>query len=1001
MILKNRSDQELMYLKYKSKFHEFNRGCNAGYAKRDYDTDDLHYTAVFVISEYLDARLKGDEGDEYIKDLRKIARFYDMTLCEPRNRRFESEYWMMATISYFLIGNYGSAALTASRITEPGRYGAVAKFLYEILDHVLNHSVGNGSFPELAEFLKAGNISGEELVSKVEEYTDEESAESVFFSDVVRIVIRDIVKYSSRECLPLYSGVSLDEWRPYLRRPNSTKLMWQAQRELGDNGVFRGDSAVVQMPTGAGKTRSIELMIRALYLRRESELAIVLAPTVALCSEIADNLSESLSDIATIVRSGDNYAAHEYVRMGRCEMGVFVVTPERLSYLLRHDAISLCDLGLLVVDEAHLLEQTERGVRLELLLASLMLLQPDFQRILISAVTSDASALSKWACRGEQNVVGGWRIESNETHFGEIQVDNESISIRLDAEAVDIEIPLSRELYSRKSHVSDRAVMLPDYSRRGLDLARDIALSLSDVLVGNGAVALYFIRRDTIGKLFERLGELEESGVVLNALRNSHSIDDSDRVSFLIRLHYGAGSILLEGVKFGLLPHYGNLQGCIRSVVEDELSSSRARGVVCTSTLGEGVNLPIKYLMVLGSVNQYQSVSDANLLNVAGRVARPGVHTDGIVFDFHSVCGGRQIPHSSPKSHLHGGSSTPSALSRLLLGYFITDDVARHKYVKFLLHSICRGLSIDDLKVMFSEYLERELSQKAGSSVSGSEVVSALSDVESYLSSVGVVLKFGDLQGLFHSTLAYSCGSREDREHLDCIFRMLYERSLCSHAIARNVAYRTQLSGSTVVELAEVLAEESANGFLHDCWSNLEVLVQLFLSFDQEVSRTFRAEQQVAALQLWISGGNIDEIRLAVKQASLARKKTLPAVSRVERLLSDTFQFRLAYFVARIIDVASTYGLLGDEARSQLEVLQRCIRYGVANLRELFFCEHILNDRLVAREFVAIIGSFGSDDSSSMRYDALLCKADVDALVKELPLYCRKRIFAWLASHRV
>lgn len=219
MILKDRSDKELLYLKYKSKFREFNRGYDTGYAERNFDTDDLHYTAVFVISEYLDARMKSDEGVEYAEDLRKIARFYDMTLGEPRNQRFFSEYWLMATISYFLIGNYGSARLTASRITEPGCYGAVAEFLYEILEYVLNHKIGNRLFPELVEFLKAGDISDEQLVLKVEEFTDEKTAESMFFSNVVRVVIRDIVKYSARACLPSYSGVSLDKWRPYLCRP--------------------------------------------------------------------------------------------------------------------------------------------------------------------------------------------------------------------------------------------------------------------------------------------------------------------------------------------------------------------------------------------------------------------------------------------------------------------------------------------------------------------------------------------------------------------------------------------------------------------------------------------------------------------------------------------------------------------------------------------------------------------------------------------------------------
>ena len=998
MILKERSDMELSYLKYKSKFREFNRGYTDEYVELDYDTDDLHYTAIFVISEYADARLGGAEGLEYVEDLRKIARFYDMTLTEPRNYRFASEYWLMATISYFLIGNYGSAALTASRISEPGCYGVVAELLYEILDCVLSNRIGNRSFPELVEFLEAGSISGDQLLLKVEPLIVDDSAESMFLANVVRVVIRDIVRYSSRECLPVYSDVSVDGWRSYLRDPNSSKLMWQAQRELGDKGIFRGSSAVVQMPTGVGKTKSIELIIRSRYLRWDRGLAIVIAPTVALCSEIAGGLNRSLSDIARVVRGVDDFIKTDYVRAYCGEMDVFVVTPEKLYYLLRHDAIDLRNLGLIIVDEAHLLERVGRGVRLELLLASLMQLKPDVQRILISAVTSNALELSKWVCCGKENIVVSDRIETNEVHFGEIEVKRNSTSICFDSDVRSIEIPLCSQLYVRSNTGSEQVASFPDYSRARLDLARDVALSLADVLIDNGTVALYFIRKDTINQLFVRLKELEDSGVRLNALRRSYDPVEADKVSFLIGLHYGEDAALLEGVKFGLLPHYGNLQGCIRSVVEDELSSSRARGVVCTSTLGEGVNLPIKYLMVLGSVTRYQSVSDADLLNVAGRVARPGVHTDGIVFDFHSVCGGRQIPHSSLVTHLHGASPTPSALSRLFLGYFITDDVARNKYVEFLLDSIPHASSIDELKTVFSEYLEREVSQKAGSSVSGSDVVSALSDVESYVSSVGSVLMDADLQELCHSTLAYSCGSQVDRERLCSIFRVLYERSLGSQPLARNVAYRTQLSGTTVVALVESLREGSANGFLHDCWSNLEVLVQLFLSFDQEAAEKFSAEQQVAALQLWMSGGNVDDIRLAVKQASSARKKTLPAVSRVEKLVSDTFQFRLAYFVARIIDVALSFGLLQDDARLQLEVLQRRIRYGVSNSRELFFCENVLNDRLLAREFVSIIGSYGLANSSSMRYDALLCKVDVDAFVKQLPEYCRDRISAWLAQ---
>ena len=234
-----------------------------------------------------------------------------------------------------------------------------------------------------------------------------------------------------------------------------------------------------------------------------------------------------------------------------------------------------------------------------------------------------------------------------------------------------------------------------------------------------------------------------------------------------------------------------------------------------------------------------------------------------------------------------------------------------------------------------------------------------------------------------------------DREYLSSIFRALYERSQSCPPLARDVAYRTQLAGSTVVALVDWLREGSGYELLHDSWSNLDVLVRLFLSFDQSVRAKFNAEQYVAALRLWVSGGNIEKIGLAIREASSAQKKMPPSVTKVEQLVSDTFQFRLSYFVARIIDVGLSFGLLHDEDRSQLEALQRSIRYGASNLRELYFCENILNDRLVAREFVSIIGSRGSADLASMRYDVLLCKPDVVAFVKQLPRFCQRKISAW------
>lgn len=458
-------------------------------------------------------------------------------------------------------------------------------------------------------------------------------------------------------------------------------------------------------------------------------------------------------------------------------------------------------------------------------------------------------------------------------------------------------------------------------------------------------------------------------------------------------MHYGENSALLEGVNFGLLPHYGNLQGSIRSVVQDELSSSRARGLVCTSTLGEGVNLPIKYLMVLGAVNQYASVSVEDLANIAGRVARPGDHTDGVVFDFHSVCGGNAMSDVVLVGSSASGSSVPSALGRLLLGHFISDEVAREKFSDLLVDSIGKGLSPRELESELSCYFENLEAGSVSVRKAGVQIISALSDVESFLSSAGAGFVDADLDELCHSTLAYYSCDERDREKLSLLFRTLRDRSETYEPLARSVSYRSQLPNATVSEMVDRLREGVAYEMLQDCDSNLAVLVDIFLEFDLCGYCKFTREQLYSALSVWLSGGNIEEIRAVIKMASCKQRKVMPTVQSVEQLVSNVFQFRLAYFVSRLIDLGSTFGLLDRESVPQLEILQRRIRYGVSTLREVVFCENVLDDRLVARGIVDIIGS---GDLGSMYSDVQLCKSKIFDFAEQLPHFCQRRILGWL-----
>lgn len=65
------------------------------------------------------------------------------------------------------------------------------------------------------------------------------------------------------------------------------------------------------MPTGVGKTRSIELIISAAFLLHEVSLAVVIAPLRALCNEIEKDLNSSLKGIVEITAISDIFNDEE------------------------------------------------------------------------------------------------------------------------------------------------------------------------------------------------------------------------------------------------------------------------------------------------------------------------------------------------------------------------------------------------------------------------------------------------------------------------------------------------------------------------------------------------------------------------------------------------------------------------------------------------------------------------------------------------------------------
>ncbi|HER2162616.1 TPA: DEAD/DEAH box helicase, partial [Streptococcus pyogenes] len=138
-------------------------------------------------------------------------------------------------------------------------------------------------------------------------------------------------------------------------------------------------------------------------------LAVIVAPFKALCHEISDSLNKSFqNDSINIDELSDILQIDFELASILSDELILVVTPEKLIYMLRHFPELAKRIGLLIYDEGHQFDSGTRGINYELLLTSLKGMVPEsVQKVLISAVISNAEVVGSWLNGEESKVISG------------------------------------------------------------------------------------------------------------------------------------------------------------------------------------------------------------------------------------------------------------------------------------------------------------------------------------------------------------------------------------------------------------------------------------------------------------------------------------------------------------------------------------------------------------------------------------------------------------------
>lgn len=176
-----------------------------------------------------------------------------------------------------------------------------------------------------------------------------------------------------------------------------------SQDKAVDGGLLERNNLLVCTPTASGKTLIAEIAAAKSILEGKGK-AIYIVPLKALATEKYKEFKKRYGKLFSIALSiGDLDKSDPY--LGRHDM--IITTSEKLDSLIRHHTPWINRVGVVIVDEVHLMNDPGRGPTLEILITILRQLLPNMQMICLSATIGNPKELAAWL--DAKLVVDKWR----------------------------------------------------------------------------------------------------------------------------------------------------------------------------------------------------------------------------------------------------------------------------------------------------------------------------------------------------------------------------------------------------------------------------------------------------------------------------------------------------------------------------------------------------------------------------------------------------------------
>ncbi|XP_056424742.1 helicase POLQ-like isoform X2 [Hyla sarda] len=362
---------------------------------------------------------------------------------------------------------------------------------------------------------------------------------------------------------------------------------------------------IYSLPTSGGKTLVAEIVMLQELLCRKRDVLMIL-PYVAIVQEKVRGLSSFGVELEFLIEEYAGSKGRFPPMKRRTKKSLYIATIEKghslINSLIENGRVS--DLGLVVVDELHMLNEGSRGAILEMTLTKILYTSETTQIIGMSATLNNVDELQRFL-----------KADFYTDNFRPVEL-KEYVKLRDSIYEVD---------NKAENNFTLSRVLNYKYSSNMLRIDPDFIIALVTEVIPNNSCLVFCPTKKNCENVAEMICKY------LNKSYLSHR--EAEKKALLKDLkNTGNGiicSVLKRTIPFGIAYHHSGLTSDERKLVEVAYSSGVLCLLTCTSTLAAGVNLPARRVILRAPYVAKAFLKRAQYKQMIGRAGRAGIDNAG------------------------------------------------------------------------------------------------------------------------------------------------------------------------------------------------------------------------------------------------------------------------------------------------------------------------------------------------------------------------------------